>query len=378
MALEIREINPTRSNLKKFVTYPTDYLYKDNKCYVPALVLDDLDTLNPKTNPAFDFCEGIYFMAYRDGKPVGRIVGIINTITNKLYNEKKLRFGFVDFADDAEAVDGLFKAVEDWGRSKGMEDIVGPLGFTDLDPEGMLVEGYDQLGTMSTIYNHPYYVDHMERMGFVKENDWMEFKVYVPEAVPEKMARVSEIVKKKYGVQNITYKTKKQLVKERGQEMFDLINEAYSNIYGYSPLTQRQIDKYIGIYLPVVHDDEMALIGDADGKLVGVGLVMPSLSKALIRGRGRLFPMGWWHLVRALFMGKSDIVDLLLVAVKPEYQNKGVNSLLFTYLIPTFIRRKYKWAETNPEMEANHKVQSQWQYFKTEQHKRRRAYKKSL
>ena len=375
MAIEIRKID-TKCGLKKFVKWGID-LYKDNDCFVPPLVMDDVNTLDPKNNPAFDFCESIYFMAYDDGKPVGRIAGIINNVVNEKTGKKTLRFGWVDFIDDPRVSEALFRAVEVWGRSKGMEEIVGPLGFSDMDPEGMLVEGFDQEGTMATIYNYPYYPKHLEAMGFEKEADWVEFRMTVPDGIPERYQRISDIIKRKYELSTPKYTSAKKLVKDYGQAIFQLINEAYSELYGYSPLTPRQINRYISMYIPVLRLDNISLIVDKDKKLIGVGIAMPSMSKALIKCRGRMFPFGWIHLLKAL-RGQNDVVDLLLVAVKPEYQSKGVNSLLFTDLIPCFIKNGYKFAESNPELELNQKVQSQWGYFETRQHKRRRAFRKSL
>ena len=375
MAIEIRKID-TKCGLKKFVKWGID-LYKGNECFVPPLVMDDVNTLDPHNNPAFDFCESIYFMAYDDGKPVGRIAGIINNVVNEKTGKKTLRFGWVDFIDDPRVSEALFRAVEVWGRSKGMEEIVGPLGFSDMDPEGMLVEGFDQEGTMATIYNYPYYPKHLEAMGFEKEADWIEFRMTIPDGIPERYQRISDIIKRKYELSTPKYTSAKKLVKDYGQEIFQLINEAYSELYGYSPLTPRQINRYISMYIPVLRLDNISLIVDKDKKLIGVGIAMPSMSKALIKCRGRMFPFGWIHLLKAL-RGQNDVVDLLLVAVKPEYQSKGVNSLLFTDLIPCFIKNGYKFAESNPELELNQKVQSQWGYFETRQHKRRRAFRKSL
>ena len=375
MAIEIRKID-TKCGLKKFVKWGID-LYKGNECFVPPLVMDDVNTLDPKNNPAFDFCESIYFMAYDDGKPVGRIAGIINNVVNEKTGKKTLRFGWVDFIDDTRVSEALFRAVEVWGRSKGMEEIVGPLGFSDMDPEGMLVEGFDQEGTMATIYNYPYYPKHLEAMGFEKEADWIEFRMTIPDGIPERYQRISDIIKRKYELSTPKYTSAKKLVKDYGQAIFQLINEAYSELYGYSPLTPRQINRYISMYIPVLRLDNISLIVDKDKKLIGVGIAMPSMSKALIKCRGRMFPFGWIHLLKAL-RGQNDVVDLLLVAVKPEYQSKGVNSLLFTDLIPCFIKNGYKFAESNPELELNQKVQSQWGYFETRQHKRRRAYRKPL
>lgn len=376
MAIEIKEIYPKKSELKEFIHFSID-LYKDNKYYVPPFILDEINTLTPKKNPAFEFCESKYFMAYIDGKPVGRIAGLINRQVNEKTGAKEVRFGFIDFIDDIEVSRALLNAVETWGKEKGMTNIVGPLGFTDMDPEGMLIEGFDQAGTMATLYNYPYYPEHMEKLGFEKETDWCEFKIYIPETIPEKHQRISDIISRKYELSTPKYTSAKALVKDYGQAIFKLINEAYDELYGYSPLTPRQINHYIKMYIPILRLENITLIVDKNKELVGVGIAIPSMTKALQKSKGKLLPFGWWYLLKALKF-KNDIVDLMLVAIKPEYQSKGVNALLFSDLIPIFGRNGYRYAESNPELEENQKVQSQWQYFDTEQHKRRRAFKKEI
>lgn len=374
--LEIKQIPATKSALRKFTQFQVD-LYDGNPYYVPPLISDDVRTLSPDENPAFDFCEAAYFMAYRDGKPVGRIAGIINHQVNADAKKRNARFGFVDFIDDHEVSEALFKAVEDWARSRGMKRLIGPLGFTDLDHEGMLVEGFRELSTMATIYNYPYYPEHLERLGFRKESDWVEFIMDVPDAIPDKYARIADIVRKKYGLRNITFTSRKRIKDEYGRALFHLINEAYDGLYEYSRLSERQIDYYISLYLNLLNLDLVSLVVDGNDQLVGVGISMPSMSRALQKSKGKMMPFGWYHLLKGI-KGKNDRVDLMLVAVKPEYQNKGVNALLFTDLIPKYIRLGYKWAESNPEMETNGKVQSQWDYFKNRQHRRRRSFEKNL
>lgn len=374
--IEIKKIEPTKGNLKRFTEFQID-LYDGNPWFVPPLVSDDVATLDPKENPAFDFCESAYFMAYRDGKPVGRIAGIINRQVNEKSHSRTARFGFVDFIDDHEVSAALFKAAEDWARSKGMGKIIGPLGFTDLDHEGMLVEGFEELSTMATIYNYPYYPEHMERLGYKKESDWLEFQMEVPDAIPDKYNRIAEIVKKKFGLRVLKYSSRKRIKKEYGHALFHLVNDAYKNLYQYSTLTERQIEYYINIYLGLLNLELVTLVVDEAGKLVGVGISMPSMSRALQKSKGKMLPFGWYHLLKGL-KGKNDRVDLLLVAVHPDYQNKGVNALLFQDLIPYYIKNGYRYAESNPEMETNSKVQSQWEYFTTRQHRRRRSFEKKL
>ena len=377
MAVEIKVIPKDRKSLRKFVQFGID-LYKGNDCYVPPLVSDDVATLSPEKNPAFDFCEAEYFMAFRAGKPVGRIAAIIHRISNEEHGKKEMRFGFVDFIDDEEVSRALFDAAAGWGKSKGMESMIGPLGFSDMDYEGMLVEGFDELSTMATIYNYPYYPRHMERMGFEKKADWVEFSMKVPDAIPDKHVRIAEIVKQKYGLKVVKYNDRKKAVAEIGRPLFELINESYKELFEFTQLTNRQIDHYVDIYIRLLRLDLLTVIKDADDNLVGVGVALPSLSRALQKSRGKMLPFGWWHLMRAMYFNVTDTVDLLLVAVKPEYQSKGVNALLFTDLIPYFQKYKFKYAESNPELELNQKVQAQWQYFETRQHKRRRAYGKRI
>lgn len=374
--IEIKAISPTRSELRKFTRFQID-LYKGNDCYVPPLIKDDVDTLDPKSNPAFDFCEAQCFMAYRDGKPVGRIAAMINRQVNERTGKQDARFGFIDFIDDHEVSSALMKSAEDWARSKGMTRLIGPLGFTDLDHEGMLVEGFDELSTMATIYNYPYYNDHMLRLGYTKEADWIEFVMTVPEGIPEKYNRIADIVKKKFNLRVLKFTSRKEIKEKYGRKLFELINNAYDALYEYSPLTDRQIEHYIDVYLNLLNLDLVSLVVDKDNELVAVGISMPSMSRALQKSHGRMFPLGWWHLLKGL-KGKNDRVDLLLVAVRPDYQNKGVNALLFQDLIPQYLKYGYKFAESNPELETNGKVQGQWEYFEHRQHRRRRSYAKNL
>lgn len=374
--IHVKEISGKRA-LTKFAEFPIDVLYKDHPYYVPSLISDITGTFDPKENPAYDFSESVCYMAYIDGKPVGRIAGIINHALNEKTGKKEARFGFVDFVDDKNVSSTLFKCVEDWARSKGMTSMHGPLGFSDMDPEGLLVDGFDQMGTSVTIYNYPYYVDHIEGMGYKKDTDWVEFKIQIPKSIPEKHERIAEIVRRKYNLRVVKYTDANKLIKDYGQKIFALINEAYDELYGYSPLTQRQIDYYIKMYIPMIRLENVPLIVDENNELIGVGITLPSLVKALRKSRGRMFPFGFIHLLKALKC-KNDVVEMLLVAVRPDYQSKGVNALLFADLIPVYNKNGYVYAESNPELEDNSKVQSQWQYFEREQHRRRRAYCKEL
>ena len=377
MAVTIKKVSDRR-DLKRFIRFNYE-LYKNNPYSVPDLYDDMLRTLDKKKNAAFEFCEADYFLAYKDGRLVGRVAAIINHRANQAWNKKEVRFGWIDFTDDAEVSEALIRTVEQWGKERGMTHIQGPLGFTDMDAEGMLIEGFDQLGTMATIYNYPYYPAHMERLGFRKDADWVEFKIYIPDAIPDKHRRISELVQRKYNLQVKKYTSGKAIARDYGQAIFRLINEAFAPLYGYSALSQRQIDQYVKMYLPILDLRMVTLVTGADGQLIAVGISMPSLSRALQKAHGRLLPFGWYHLLKALyFKRRSHVLDLLLVAVKPEYQNKGVNALLFSDLIPVYQQLGFEYAESNVELELNGKVQAQWDYFKTEQHKRRRAFIKEI
>lgn len=376
MSVEIRPVNLNKREIKRFVEFGNS-LYKGNDFYVPPLLFDEVDTFIPSRNPAFDFCDAALFMAWRDGKPVGRIAVLVNRKVNESSGRREARFGWIEFIDDEEVFDALMDAAEGWARSRGMDQMIGPMGFTDMDHEGMLIHGFDEEGTAATIYNHPYYPRHMERRGYAKDVDWVEYRMTVPDKVPDKYQRIADIVSRKYGLQTLTFKRVKDLADEFGRPLFHLINRAYRDLYGYSPLTDRQIDYYISHYLSVLRLDCLCVIVDSDRRLVGAGISMPSLSKALRKSGGRLFPTGWYHLLKAL-RGRNDIVDLMLVAIDPAYQNKGVNALLFSHLLPNYIRNGYKYAESNLELEDNEAVQLQWQYFDRRLHRRRRAYRRSI
>ena len=371
----------TRTQLKQFIEFHYD-LYKGNPYDVPNLYSDDLNTLRKDRNAAFEFCEAEYYLALRDGKTVGRVAAIINHRANERWGKKDVRFGWLDFIDDREVSAALVKAVEDYGRSHGMTDMVGPLGFTDMDPEGMLTYGFDQLGTMATIYNHPYYPRHFEAMeGFNVDNTYVEYKLFVPDRVPEKMLKIADMIQKRYNLR-IKKLTKKDIFEGGyGYKIFELINLTYKDLYGYSELSDKQIEQYINMYFPLADLSLITLIEDAgaDNKLVGVGITMPSLSKALQHcRRGRLLPFGWWHVLRAIKQHKTKIVDLLLVGVLPEYRSKGANALLFSDLIPRYQAYGFEWAETQVEMETNEAVQSQWSAFDQQLHKRRKCYIKKI
>ncbi len=363
--------------LKRFVRFPCE-LYKGNPYYVPELYGDAMYTLRKDRNAAFEFCDADYFLAYKDGKLVGRIAAIVNNRANEKWGVKAARFGWVDFIDDVEVVDALFATVEKWARERGLVEIQGPLGFTDLDREGMLIEGFDRIGTMSTIYNYPYYPEHMKRLGYVKDADWVEYLLKIPREPWAKADRISAIVERKFGLSMVKCKSRSELAKRYGNSLFELVNECYAGLYGYSPLSKRQIEQLIKMYLPVIDLRLISLVVDKDDNLVALGVSIYSLADALRKANGRLFPFGWWHIARALFFKHPKRLDFLLVAVKPEYQNKGAFALVFKNLLDNYLTMDLVDVESNPELETNIKVQSQWDDFEKEQHKRRRAYKKEL
>ena len=383
MATEIRRVTDKRG-LEAFIQFHYD-LYRGNPYDAPNLHSDEMRTLSRDRNSAFEFCEAEYFLAYRDGKVVGRVAAIINHRYNEQWQRPAVRFGWIDFIDDLEVSRALLKAVEDWGREKGMKEIIGPLGFTDMDPEGMLTHGFEELGTMATLYNYPYYPQHMEQMeGYEKDNDYVEYKLFVPkEGMPEKFRKISELVMQRYNLQ-VKKLTKQEVFgpQQYGQKVFDVINRTFGHLYGYSTMSQKQIDEYVKMYFKFLDLQMVTLIEDhslPDHPVVGVGITIPSLTRALQKCRnGHLWPFGWWHLLRAMKFHKTKIVDCLLIGVLPEYRSKGANALLFYDLIPIYQKYGFLWGETHVEMETNGKVQSQWQYLEHEQHKRRRCYKKML
>lgn len=377
MSVEIKKVS-SKSDLKRFIRFNYEF-YKDNPYSVPDLYDDMQNTFSPKKNAAFEFCEADYFLALRDGDIVGRVAAIINHRANEKWRKKVVRFGWIDFIDDLEVSRALLDTVKQWGRERGMTEMEGPLGFTDMDAEGMLIEGFDQLSTMATIYNYPYYPVHMEKLGLERSADWVEMKVYIPEAIPEKHKRISAIIAQKYKLHTRKLTSRKE-IRETGvaHDIFRLINKAYEPLFNYSQMTERQIDQYVNMYVPVLDLRMVSIVENEQNEIVAVGISMASLSEALQKAKGKLLPFGWFHLLKALKWKRPKVLDLLLVAVRPDYQGKGVNALLFTELIPVYQELGFEYAETNPELELNEKVQNQWQYFKTEQHKRRRCFKTKL
>lgn len=376
MSVTIKKVE-TQAERRAFVRFPVE-LYKGNPYYVPALYMDELETLNPAKNPYMDFCRFELFLAYKDGAIVGRVAAIINDIANRDWNTKEVRYGWFDFIDDLEVSRALLEAVSAYGREQGMTAIAGPLGFTDQDPEGMLVEGFDQIATFALRHNAPYYMKHMEVLGYEKVIDWLEFRITIPKEIPERVLRITELVKQRYGV-HVRKVTMKE-IKQEGliYQVFDLINRTYKNLYGYTVLPQKAIEHVAKTFLSVLDLRFLTLVFDADNKLIGFGVAMASISKALQKCHGRLFPFGWFHILKSMKWKYEDSMELLLIAVEPEWANKGVTGLIFCDLIPIANKCGFKYAESNGELETNNKVQNVFSLFEREQNKRRRIYAKKL
>ena len=380
-AIEIKRVT-NQKELRQFVQFHYD-LYRNCPQAVPFLYSEELKTLQHSHNAAFDFCEADYFIASRDGKMVGRVAAIINHKANEKWNRRQVRFGWIDFIDDSDVSRRLIETVEQWGRERGMSEIAGPLGFTDMDREGMLIEGFDQDATMYINYNYPYYPQHIESIGgFEKDNDYMEYRVKVPEVIPDKFHKIAQMVSQRYHL-HVRKFTRQELVSGgKGQEIFNMINATYKDLYGYSQLSERQISQLVDEYIKIADLNLVTAVEDwstEEHRMVGFGITFPSFTNALRKTRdGRLLPFGWWHLLRTLKWHKTDVVDLVLIGVLPEYRQKGANSLIFDDLIQQFNRYGFKWAEAMPQMESNEGVRSQWQYLEATQHRRHRCYRKNL
>lgn len=376
MSIAISQVQ-SPGELKKFILFPHE-IYRGNQQWVPPLIMDERDTLTKGKNPAFDDAVARLFLARREGKIVGRIAGILSHAANRKYGTKNMRFGWFDVIDDEEVTRSLLGAVEDWARTEGMVTLTGPHGFTDLDPEGLLVEGFNELATMAVIYNHPYYVSHLERYGFTKDVDYVEFQAQAPAGtvIPEKMIKMAEWAARRNNVRLARYTDVKKLRRDRGQELFELLDEAFEELYGTVPLTRKQKDYYIGKYLPFANPEFIKIAVNEKDAMVGFIIAIPSLSKALQKARGRLFPFGFFFILRAL--KKFDTLDFLLAGVKKAYRGKGVDLIMTIDVFRSGLARGIRFAESNPELETNSKIQGEWKIVTTRQHKRRRIYKKAI
>ena len=369
-----------RKGLLKFIQFRYD-LYKDDPNDVPYLFFDEVNTLDKRKNASFEQCEADYFIAYKDGKAVGRVAAIINFDANKRWEKKAVRYGWFDFIDDLEVSEALLKTVEEWGRERGMTKMTGPMGFADTDREGMLIEGFEEYGTMYASYNYPYYPRHMEQMGFQKDNDYVQCRVKVPEKVPEKFAKLAQMVEKRYNL-HVHKLTRHELLKQGyGRRVFKMLNTTYNNLYGFAPLTDNKVDQLVDQYIRIADRNLISVImdGNENDKMVGFGITFPSLTDAMRKSHnGRLLPFTWWRLLDAIRWHHADTVDMLLIGVLPEYRGKGANALIFNDLIRQYQAYGFKWAEAMPQMETNEHMLGQWQYLEADYHRRLRCYSKMI
>lgn len=376
MPVSIKTVE-TRSDLKKFVKFPLE-LYKGCPYYVPNIYVDEMTALDPTKNPMGKYSKSRKFLAYKDGKVVGRCIAIINEIANRDWNHAEVRFGWIDFIDDREVSKALIEAVIAFGKENGMTQISGPLGFTDFDNEGCVVEGFDDISSFMLKFNYPYYKEHFEALGMVKVNDWLEYRIFIPTEIPDKVSRAASLVAQRYNL-HVRKITKKDVKKENyGQKLFDLVNKTYSSLYDFTVLPPDVIDSYVDTFLGLLDLKFVTLVEDGEGNLVAMAVSMPSLAHAVKKSNGYLFPLGWWRLLKSMYFKYEEGVELLLIAIDPEYQNRGVNALIFNELIPLFQNGKFTYAESNAEMESNTKVQNMWHSYKTELKRRRRVFSKEI
>ena len=374
MSIKIKEVI-SKKDLKKWIEFPNS-LYRDNEYYVPFLANDEMETFSPEKNPAYAFCETKLFLAYKDKKTVGRIAGLINHAYNKKWGKNAIRFTRFDFIDDYEVSKALFDTVVAWGKENRLTEIMGPIGFTDMDHEGMLIEGFEEFNLSITFYNHPYYIDHMERLGLQKDIDWFEYRINVPESLDPRFARISNRICEKNNYSVVTYNNRKVLYND-ALEAFKIIDIAFSKLYGTVPLTPEVIKHAIDGYVPVVNLDYVCSIKDKDDNIIGFGVLVPSIAKALKKSNGKMLPFGVFRLLKAL-NGKNDTLEMFFVAVRPDYQAQGLPAILISTLAKKIIENGVKYCETGPMLETNTAVHSMWRHFEKRQHRRRRCYIKDI
>lgn len=368
-----REVT-TKKDFRKFLRFPYK-LFEDDSMWVPSLIMDEKTTFNPKKNPALDYCDCKIFLAYRGKEVVGRIVGIINRRSNEIWKEKRVRFGWLDFVDDEKVCESLLDSVARWGKEHGMTEIVGPMGFTDMDKEGMIVEGFDVDCPMACYYNPPYYPQHMENLSYKKAVDWIQYQIQANQPIPEKVCRINEMIKDKYQLSIVEGMSMKKIAERYGLKLFDTLNEAFSGLFGYVPLNDKQKEFYIKQYFPFLDKRLICLVVDTEDDIVAFGISMPSLSKALRKSKGRLFPFGWFHILKAL--KNFENIDLYLNGVKPEWQKKGIHSIYYTEMNKKYIELGAKMAIANPQLEDNLAARV-WEKYDSRIAVRRRAYIKSI
>lgn len=376
MSVVIKTVE-SKADLRAFVNFPLS-LYKKCPYYVPNIYVDEMSSLDPEKNAMTPYTKSKRFLAYKDGKIVGRVIAIINDIANRDWHHKEVRFGWIDFIDDKEVSKALIDAVIAFGRENGMDSVAGPLGFTDFDNEGCVVEGFDDISSFMLKYNYPYYGEHFEALGMTKVNDWLEYRIYVPDQIPDKVVRAAALISERYNL-HVRKITKKEVRKEKyGRKIFDLVNRTYCELFDFTVLPPEVIDQYVNTFLGLLDLKYVTLVEDAEGKLIALAISMPSIAHAVQKGKGYLFPLGWWYLLKSLYLKHEDALELMLIAVDPEYQNHGVHAMLFNELIPTLIKGGFKYGESNAEMESNTKVQNIWNMYRKEFKRRRRVFGKSI
>lgn len=373
MELKIKEVS-SKKELKDFIKFP-DKLYSGSKYYTPNLHIAEINTFSHEKNPAFEFCKAKYWLVYRNEKVVGRVAGVINYKYNKKHKIKYARFGWLDFIEDKEVLELLLNRVEKWATECNMEYLHGPLGFTSFDASGVLVEGFDEMPATFAHYNYSYYPDLIEKYGYEKDVDWIEYNLKVPENVPEKVSKGAELISKRYKLHAVKSKNIKDLLRYF-DELFELLNVTYKDLYGFTEITSKQAVNLKKQFLSFLNPEYISLVLNEKDELIGFGISMPSLSKALIKSKGKLFPFGYLRIMHAL--RKNDTVDLLLIAIKPEYQNKGLIAIIFNKIMQTVIKNNITNVETTRELEDNKKVQHLWNDYESRQHKRTRCYIKKL
>jgi len=371
MSITIHEVI-SRKELKQFVMFPFK-LFAKCKYWVPPLISAEMQSLRKDLNPSFDYCEAKYWLAYKDGEIVGRIAGIINQRAIDKWRQRLVRIGWVDFIDDMEVSGALFETVENWAKERGMDGTHGPLGFTDMDNEGLLVDGFDKLPTIANIYNYPYYVDHFEKLGYTKVEDWIQYIFNASQPIPEKVQRINNLIMQKYNLRILQFASVREIL-PRAKEVFEVLNAAFVNLYGFVALTDREIDYYVKQYFSFIKPEYVCFIADATDKIIGFAISMPSLSKAFQKAKGHLFPFGFIHILKAL--RKNDTVDMYLNGVLPEWQNKGVHSIYYAEMNKRYIRNNIKIAIANPQLESNFHAISVWKNYDKELYLRRRCYRK--
>ena len=366
----------SKREMDDFIRLPY-HIYANCPQYVPDLEGEICNLFNQKKNPASEFSQIQPFVAYRNGVCVGRIVGIINRKANERWKRRNVRFSLIEFIDDVSVSKALIEAVNLWGQSLGMDAIHGPLGITDFDKEGMLIEDFHLAGSMNTVYNPDYYPRHMEALGFEKEVDWVQVRINIPQEVPARYARTAQYAREQIGLRVVKLKDIKNK-RDCGRKVFQLFNEAYAPIFGFSEISIEQADIFLKKYLRLIDWELIPIVINEQDEIVGVAVTMGCLSKAMQKAKGKLWPFGWWPLLKALKWCPEDNAEMLLVAVRPDYQGLGVNALFFDDLIPIYNKYGFRWAETGPQLEDNVRELTQWKPLQPEYVKRRRCYKKVL